>query len=176
MAEDITNVQYDQSNYTETVPLFQYDQGQTLHLNGFNGFARPIEVHVSNSKYGTASVFSCEGDDVLIPDSYFRTGRDIYVWLYLKDVEPFTDDEGNEQFQVVGRTVYRIFVPIKRRAGISGLSPTEKEADAFSKLVDVVGDISDKVNALAALFEDGVIILEGMNARERNEWDNNGHI
>ena len=176
MAEDITNVQYDQSNYTETVPLFQYDQGQTLHLNGFNGFARPIEVHVSNSKYGTASVFSCDGDDVLIPDSYFRTGRDIYVWLYLKDVEPFTDDEGNEQFQVVGRTVYRIFVPIKRRAGISGLSPTEKEADAFTKLVDVVGDISDKVNALAALFEDGVIILEGMNARERNEWDNNGHI
>ena len=176
MAEDITNVQYDQSNYTETVPLFQYDQGQTLHLNGFTGFARPIEVHVSNSKYGTASVFSCEGDDVLIPDSYFRTGRDIYVWLYLKDVEPYTDDEGNEQFQVVGRTVYRIFVPIKRRAGISGLSPTEKEADAFSKLVDVVGDISDKVNALAALFEDGVIILEGMNARERNEWDNNGHI
>lgn len=176
MAEDITNVQYDQSNYTETVPLFQYDQGQTLHLNGFTGFARPIEVHVSNSKYGTASVFSCEGDDVLIPDSYFRTGRDIYVWLYLKDVEPYIDDEGNEQFQVIGRTVYRIFVPIKRRAGISGLSPTEKEADAFSKLVDVVGDISDKVNALAALFEDGVIILEGMNARERNEWDNNGHL
>ena len=176
MAEDITNVQYDQSNYTETVPLFQYDQGQTLHLNGFTGFARPIEVHVSNSKYGTASVFSCEGDDVLIPDSYFRTGRDIYVWLYLKDVEPYIDDEGNEQFQVIGRTVYRIFVPIKRRAGISGLSPTEKEADAFSKLVDVVGEISDKVNALAALFEDGVIILEGMNARERNEWDNNGHL
>ena len=176
MAEDITNVQYDQSNYTETVPLFQYDQGQTLHLDGFNGFARPIEVHISNSKYGTASVFSCEGDDVLIPDSYFRTGRDIYVWLYLKDIEPYTDDQDEEQYQIIGKTVYRIFIPIKRRAGISGLSPTQKEADAFTKLIDTVSDIAEKVNTLNDMFSDGVIILEGMNATERNEWDNNGHI
>ena len=176
MADDITNIQYSQSNFTETAPLFQYDQGQTLHLVNFTGFARPVEVHISNSKYGTASVFSCEGDDVLIPDSYFRTGRDIYVWLYLKNIEPFTDDQGETQYQIVGRTVYRIYIPIKRRAGISGLSPTEKEADAFLKLVDTVGDIAIKVNALSDMFSDGVIILEGMNAQERNEWDTNGHI
>lgn len=171
MAENYITITYDPSNVTEASQLFQYDQGQALKLEGFDDFARPFEVHISNSKYGRAEVFICEGDIVEIPDKFLRTGREICVWLYLSRIEVITDELGNEVTKTIGKTVYTVDIPVRRRAGISTLSPTPDEESLLSKILHTVTNIGEKVDEIGQFFDNGTVIFEGMNATERNDWE-----
>lgn len=172
MAENYIVITYDPSNVTEASQLFQYDQGQALKLEGFDNFARPFEFHISNSKYGRAEVFECDGDIVEIPDKFLRTGREICVWLYLSRIEVVTDDLGNEVTKNIGKTVYTVEIPVRRRAAISTTKPTPEEESMLSKILHAVTDIGEKVDDIGQFFDNGTVIFEGMNATERNDWEN----
>lgn len=172
MAENFIVITYDPRNATEASQLFQYDQGLALKLEGFENFARPFEFHISNSKYGRAEVYVCEGDIVEIPDKYLRTGREICVWLYLTGIETTTDDFGNEVTKTLGKTVYTIDIPVRRRAAISTTKPTPEEESMLTKILRAVTDIGEKVDDIGQFFDNGTVIFEGMNATERNDWEN----
>ena len=172
MAENFIHLVYDSNHETEVTRLFQYDKGQALMLEGFDEFARPIDVHISNSKYGRAESFKCNDDIIEIPDKYLRSGREIYIWLYLTETETVTDDQGNEVTKNIGKTVYTVEIPVVRRSGISGSTPIPENDTTLEKILETVGDISDKVNEIGQFFDNGTVIFDGMNATERNDWEN----
>lgn len=94
-----------------TLPLFQYNYGQELHIDGLD-LPSSFEVHFSNDQYGASTTSIGTDGVVTIPDIYLTNSGDLYAWIYLHDTE---DD---------GETMYQIMIPITARASVTHETPT----------------------------------------------------
>jgi hypothetical protein len=81
------------------------------------------EVHFSNYEHGESTTVLATSNEVTIPDMYFTSGRDIYVWVYLH--------AGDSD----GETEYQVNIPIIKRASISGEEPTTEEASIINQTI-----------------------------------------
>lgn len=106
-----------------TTPLYQYDYGQILVLNGIE-LPSAYEVHFANSiNSGTSITQIGNADGVSIPDELLTNPFDIYAWLYLHAGE---DD---------GETVLVITIPVKQRAKVTNTPPTPVQQDAITEAI-----------------------------------------
>jgi hypothetical protein len=103
-------------------PLYQYDYGQILKFVDLK-LPAAYEVHFSNHEHGESTTALATSNEVTIPDMYFTSGRDIYVWIYL---HTGADD---------GETEYQITIPIIKRAAISDEQPTEEEETIINQTI-----------------------------------------
>ncbi len=95
----------DQVVYTKKV--YQYDRGIYVHIEGLE-LPEKYQAHFSDSQDNTISISkNVTGSDILIPDTFLRTGKYVYIWLYLAD----TDDESNN----FGISIAQIIVPVEPR-------------------------------------------------------------
>ena len=95
----------DQVVYTKKV--YQYDRGIYVHVEGLE-LPEKYQAHFSDSQDNTISISkNVTGPDILIPDTFLRTGKYVYIWLYLAD----TDDESNN----FGISIAQIIVPVEPR-------------------------------------------------------------
>ena len=95
----------DQVVYTKKV--YQYDRGIYVHIEGLE-LPEKYQAHFSDSQDNTISISkNVTGPDILIPDTFLRTGKYVYIWLYLAD----TDDESNN----FGISIAQIIVPVEPR-------------------------------------------------------------
>ena len=95
----------DQVVYTKKV--YQYDRGIYVHVEGLE-LPEKYQAHFSDSQDNTISISkNMTGPDILIPDTFLRTGKYVYIWLYLAD----TDDESNN----FGISIAQIIVPVEPR-------------------------------------------------------------
>lgn len=95
----------DQVVYTKKV--YQYDRGIYVHIEGLE-LPEKYQAHFSDSQDNTISISkNITGPDILIPDTFLRTGKYVYIWLYLAD----TDDESNN----FGISIAQIIVPVEPR-------------------------------------------------------------
>ena len=134
------------SRKTTTDPLYQYDRGQVLKIEGIR-LPATYEVHFSNSPknrgvttYSIASVGNQNG--VNIPDSVLLSGEPIYAWLYFYTTE------------LDGETEYVIYIPVNKRAQILNPEPTPEEQDVISQAIialnEAVTVTSEKADAASA--------------------------
>lgn len=107
---------------TKTRSIYQYNYGQVLVLTGVD-LPATYEVHFSNSEFGVSKVQVGNSDGVTIPDEYLESGADIYAWLYL---HTGADD---------GETVYKILIPVCKRAAITPEQPTPVQQDAITQAI-----------------------------------------
>lgn len=123
-----------QNEVTITRPLTQYDYGQVLL---FSGVALPeaYEVVFSNSDMSDATGKSQIGNSegVTIPDEFLATGLPVYAWLFLH--ETGTD----------GRTVYKIKIPVRKRAEDITNPPSEEEQTSISQAIVALNAAVQKV-------------------------------
>lgn len=123
-----------QNEVTITRPLTQYDYGQVLV---FSGVALPeaYEVVFSNSDMSDATGKSQIGDSegVTIPDEFLTNGQPVYAWLFLH--ETGTD----------GRTVYKIKIPVRKRAEDITNPPSEEEQTSISQAIVALNAAVQKV-------------------------------
>ena len=107
--------------------LYQYDYGQVLK---FVDLALPAayEVHFSNYEHGKSTTVLATSNKVAIPDMYFTSGKDIYVWIYL---HTGVDD---------GETEYQVIIPIIRRAAISDEQPSSAEETIINQTIAALND------------------------------------
>lgn len=102
--------------------LYQYDYGQVLKFVDLN-LPAAYEVHFSNYEHGESTTVLATSNEVTIPDMYFTSGKDIYVWVYLH--------AGNSD----GETKYQVNIPIIKRASISDEEPTVEEASVINQTI-----------------------------------------
>ena len=102
--------------------LYQYDYGQILKFIDLK-LPTAYEVHFSNHEYGKSTTVLATSNEVVIPDIYFVTGKDIYVWIYL---HTGADD---------GETEYQITIPIMSRAKPSDEPPTPEEQSVITQTI-----------------------------------------
>lgn len=102
--------------------LYQYDYGQVLKFVDLN-LPSAYEVHFSNYEHGESTTVLATSNEVTIPDMYFTSGKDIYVWVYLH--------AGNSD----GETEYQVNIPIIKRASISSEEPTVEEESIINQTI-----------------------------------------
>lgn len=102
--------------------LYQYDYGQVLKFVDLT-LPAAYEVHFSNYEHGKSTTVLATSNKVAIPDMYFTSGKDIYVWIYLHT----GDDDGETEYQVT--------IPIIKRASISDEQPTTEEETVINQTI-----------------------------------------
>lgn len=123
-----------QNEVTITRPLTQYDYGQVLMFDGVT-LPEAYEVVFSNSDTSDATGKSQIGDSegVSIPDEFLVTGLPVYAWLFLHEA-------AND-----GRTVYKIKIPVRKRAEDVTNPPSEEEQTSISQAIVALNAAVQKV-------------------------------
>ena len=123
MENNIISVRFDGGNLVYACPRYQYDYGQILKFEDLDlPFA--YEVHFSNTDQSGNSVTQI-GDEngVIVPDAMFLSGDTIYAWVYLHST---ADD---------GETVYKVVIPVQKRAKPTNGTPTPVQQDAITQAI-----------------------------------------
>lgn len=127
-----------QNEVTVTRPLTQYDYGQVLLFDGIE-LPEAYEVVFGNDEQygavGKSRIGNSEG--VSIPDEFLATGLPVYAWLFLHEA-------AND-----GRTVYKIKIPVRKRAEDATNPPTEEEISTVTQAIAAL-------NAAVSKSEDNV--------------------
>ena len=124
---------------TITDSLWQWDYGQILRFSGIT-LPETFEVHFSNdNERGNAKTMIATDNEVLIPDEYLTTGRNIFVWIFLHVGE---DD---------GETEFKAQIPVNKRAMPADDPPTPQEQSAITQAIaalnSAVVDVQEAVDA-----------------------------
>ena len=107
-----------------TAPVWQYNYGQKLEIDGIPNLPSTFEIHYSNSKSrGTAKRWIGYNGVVDVLDEYFRSGADIWGFIFLHEGE---DD---------GETEYVIRIPVKERSEAEDSEPTPVQKDIVDETI-----------------------------------------
>ena len=114
---------YDPRGRTKTRPVYQYDYGQKLKLNGFGDvLPNTFEMHFAISSKETVTVIGQNGE-VDIPDECLLGKATVQAWLFLHDA--VTD----------GETVYNIDIPVNARPKPSDIEPTTVQQNVITQAI-----------------------------------------
>lgn len=126
----------------EACPLFQYDFGQILKIEGLE--LPPLyEVDFGNDRSsGTSITVLGDADGVEIPNQLLETGDYVFAWIVLHEGE---DDRETE---------YMVEIPVIRRAEPSDEEPTPEQMTIIEQLTAEVADLKDEISELGGLSDD----------------------
>ena len=97
------------SDVVYTKKSFQHNRGVKLRISGVT-LPEKYQVHFSNDeKIGPSVAIWISGNEIPIPNAFFKTGEYIHVWIFFAGVE---DDHP------VGATMYHAVIPIEKRPAI----------------------------------------------------------
>ena len=113
------------------LPLYQYDYGQVLQIEGLTLPAN-YEVHFANSEKGNSKTSIGNADGVVIPDEFLTSGEDIYLWLFMHTGE---DD---------GETEYKGKIDVYKRARPSDTPPTPVQQEAITQAIALLNIAVDE--------------------------------
>lgn len=108
---------------TKTDPVYQYDYGQVLQLDGFENLPDPFEMHFASDINGESLLAIGEDGIVAVPDECLMRRQPVYAWLFMHD------DEND------GETVYLIEIPIISRAKIPKNKATPEQRDEIEHAI-----------------------------------------
>ena len=161
MRDNVITATYNGTGRYKTQPLYQYDYGQLLKINGVE-LPSAYEVHFSNAIHGNATTQIGNADGVSIPDMYLLSGQTVYAWLFLHSG---ADD---------GETEFIITIPVLPRAKPTDQQPTPVQQSAIDEAILALQQ---------ALYEAGVTVSHYPQVQngywytwdvENGEWVNTG--
>ena len=125
----------------KTAPLYQYDYGQILMIEGIE-LPQTYQVHFSNDPTGDSTTSIGNENGVDIPDVYLVSGETVYAWLYLHTGE-------ND-----GETVQKIEIPVRQRAAITNETPTPQQQSEIDQIIEELNEAVDAAEDAQAAAEE----------------------
>lgn len=130
---NIVTAEFDNSNYILTSPVYQYDYGLVLKINGID-LPDVYEVHFSNLEFSGESETSIgNSKGVEIPNTYLTSGKYIYAWLFLHTGE----NDGEVEF--------KIEIPVRKRAKPNDEYTPEQET-VIERAIALLNSLSNSVS------------------------------
>lgn len=130
---NIIIAEFDNSNYILTSPVYQYDYGLVLKINGID-LPDVYEVHFSNLEFSGESETSIgNSKGVEIPNTYLTSGEYIYAWLFLHTGE----NDGEVEF--------KIEIPVRKRAKPNDEYTPEQET-VIERAIALLNSLSNSVS------------------------------
>lgn len=123
-----------------TEPIWQYDVGHVLNLEGFDNLPETFQMHYSRSQMGDAITQIGQNGQVVLPDEFAQTSTPIFAWVYVAE-----DD--------AGLTKYTIEIPVMRRARITDQEPTPVEQSAIDQAISALNAGVSRAETAAANAE-----------------------
>lgn len=146
-----------QGKVRQSLPLWQYDYGQVLILDGLE-LPAAYEVHFAADESGN-SVTQIGGENgVSIPDSLLQTGNPIHAWLYLHAGE-------ND-----GETEVHGVIPVIRRAKPTNATPTPVQQDVITETIAALNAAVAEAEGIAEAIP-GTVNEALEAAKESGEFD-----
>lgn len=150
----------------ETPPLWQYDYGQILRIEGLE-LPQAFEIHFANAGDKEAKKKIVTNNEVEIYDEYLTSGENIIAYFFYHTGE-------ND-----GETEYVINIPVKRRQKPTDEQPTPVQQDAIEEAIAALNagvteaegyasDASDSADEARECAEDAEDILEELRGVEEN--------
>lgn len=127
---------YNPCGGVKTLPLYQYDYGQSMEFVGFD-LPDTFEVHFANQFQGDAITQIAIDNVVTIPDMMLTSGANVYSWIVLH--------EGEED----GETIFYIEIPVIQRAEPTDDEPTPVEQSAITQAIAALNSAVETTSALA---------------------------
>ena len=156
-ALNVTKAAFGGLREVATSPLWQYDYGQILQIDGLD-LPQAFEVHFSNSRKSGETVTQIGTDSqVTIPDMYLTSGADIYAFIFLHDG---TDD---------GETEYVIKIPVRERPEPSDIEPTPEQQDAITEAIAAL-NVAVTQTDQDVISADASATAAAESAEEAEEW------
>lgn len=106
----------------QTLPLWQYDHGQILHIKGLD-LPEAFEIHFANVGDTVAKKKPVVGNEVEIYDEYLESGEDIIAYFFYHSG---LDD---------GETEYVVYIPVNNRQKATDEEPTPVQQDAIDQAI-----------------------------------------
>jgi len=120
---NIVRVWFGNRNIVSAKASYQYNYGQILKFEDLP-LPQAYEVHFSNTDTtGTSVTQIGDANGVTIPDAVFLSGQNIYAWIFL---HTGADD---------GETMFKVIIPILKRARPTDLEPTPVQQDAITQAI-----------------------------------------
>lgn len=127
-ARNITTAFFNGGRTATTAPLYQWDYGQVLSINGLT-LPAAFQVHFSNTpRSGTTTTSIGQDGQVTIPDVYLTKGLPVYAFIFLHNSE---DD---------GETEYVITIPVNARPRPTDEEPTPEQQSEINQLIDALNN------------------------------------
>lgn len=150
-------VTFTRGTLAQATPLWQYDYGQVLEINGLE-LPTTYQVHFCNCSDTQTITVLGNADGVLIPDNLLQTGKTVIAYIYL---HTGADD---------GETEYKITIPIRTRPAPSDIPPTPEQQSALDEAIAALNSAVDTVEDIADGIPDQInAALE--EAKESGEFD-----
>lgn len=109
-----------------TAPLWQYDEGQIVHVNGIE-LPAAYMAEFSNTTRGDAISTVQTTDEITIPAQFLESGAAVYIWLVVVDESSRT-------------TEYALIVPVAARAKPTDTEPTPEEQSEIDQILAALND------------------------------------
>ena len=172
MRDKIITVNAGSDVYIKTDPVFQYDYGLVMIIEGVT-LPEEYEVQFGNTDSAAAKTVKGGAEGVLVPDEYLRSGEDIHAYLFMHTTE---DD---------GYSVYHIHIPVIDRPAIAEEEITPIEHDVIEEALEALADAVEKTEANVANYpyineedywmvydaDQGVFVNTGVKAKGDNTYD-----
>ena len=136
-----------------TAPVWQYDYGQLLHINGI-ALPASYKAEFSNTARGDAVATVQTTDTVAIPAQFLESGNPVYIWLVVVDESSRT-------------TEYALIVPVAARAKPTDTEPTPEEQSEIDQTLAALNSAVEKTAADAEAT--GADALRAENAADAAE-------
>lgn len=107
--------------------IWQYDRGQKLK---FKNVELPFsyEVHFANKSSGPSLKVLGDSSGVVIPYDVTKTGKPVYLWLYIATSES------------AAQTVYGNTVPVRLRAEVATETPTPEQQGVIEQVISALNE------------------------------------
>lgn len=144
--DNIVTAAFLNSHFTKTCPLWKYDKGMILHVEGVE-LPEWVEIHFSNTGDGTTTLGLMHNGEVEIPNVYFETGKDIVAYFYLH-----TGDSGY--------TTYQVIIPVKSRPKPNDGEPTVTQEEALDAAIEALNTSAQEAAESAESAEASAVRAE----------------
>ena len=132
-----------------TVPLWQYDEGQIIHINGIE-LPAAYMAEFSNTTRGDAEQYIQQTDEITVPAQYLQSGQPVYIWLVIEDSESRTT-----MYEIVSPVALRSrphgeLIPEERTPFDAALAALNSGVERVERIADAIPDTINDALALKA--------------------------
>jgi hypothetical protein len=131
-----------------TKPQYMWAKGQILLIQGLE-LPDAFRVNISNTLNGMSKTQIGESNIVSIPNKYFTTGKNIYVWIVVSGEDDVT-------------IKYDIEIPILTAGEPEDYDPTDEQADIITQAISALSTAINALNSATERVDSAVTKMESL--------------
>ena len=131
-----------------TEPQYMWAKGQILLIEGLE-LPDAFRANISNTLNGVSKTQIGESNIVSIPDNFFTTGENIYIWIVVSGEDDVT-------------IKYDIEIPILAAGEPENYDPTDDQADIITQAISALSTAINALNSATERVDSAVTKMESL--------------